>query len=113
MRRIRTDNKTGLEKKKEVKKMKIIEKKEGQTAIKVDEEYTTIFSDETEIHNVSIKIGETRLYLTVHKDGHDLSGSKITIHGLNETDLSIFDKVSKKYTKYDGTSWTKIKVVSE
>lgn len=93
--------------------MKIIEKKEGQTAIKVDEEYTTIFDDETEIHNVSISIGETRLYFSIHKDGHDLSAGTISIHDLKKTGLSIFDKVSKKYTKYDNSSWTKIKVVSE
>ena len=87
----------------------IIERKNSQELFEINEE-TAVFNCGSEIQSVEISINDLFVEISVHNDSDGISKPKIRIHGLNDSDLTIFQKVSKKFTKLaKGTVWTRIK----
>lgn len=110
MGKIRAAKNTGQETKKGSEKMsEIIERKDSQELFVVEQD-TAVFSCGSEIHSVTIKINQLDVELSIHSDSDGVSKPRIRIHGLNDSELTIFQKVSKKFRKLaTGTVWTKIK----
>jgi len=89
--------------------MAIVKRKESQQLFRIEEE-TTVLSCGSEIHSVTIRINDLDVELSIHNDSYGMSNPRIRIHGLNDCELTIFQKISKKFTKLaKGTVWTKIK----
>tara|TARA_Y100000033_G_scaffold50420_1_gene60898 strand:- start:336 stop:623 length:288 start_codon:yes stop_codon:yes gene_type:complete len=93
---------------------KIIERKESQHLIDV-EENKVVFDCGHEIHEVIVHIGGTQFNFSRHlNNDNTVSKNKyVKVHDLGKTEMTIFDKVSKKLSKTNHTEWTDIKVVSE
>ena len=87
----------------------IVERKDSQELFGIEQE-TSVFSCGSEIHSVTIRINDLDVELSIHNDSDGIGEPRIRIHGLNDSELTIFQRVSKKFTKLaKGTVWTKIK----
>ena len=92
----------------------IIERKESQNLIDVYER-KVVFDDGHEIHEVVVCMGETQFSFNRHltSDNTVSKHQGVSIHRMNETEITIFDKVSKQYKKFKTFGRTKIQAVSE
>lgn len=77
------------------------------------EEKTTKFERGSELIEVELRINGLSVSITQHKGADGVLGTKrVRVHGLQDTQLIVFDKVSKKITHNDGSAWTTIDKVA-
>ena len=102
MGNMRAANKYGGQTKKGSEKMsKIVEKKDSQHLIDV-EERKVVFEDGYEIHTVTVRMGDTQFQFKRHLDeGNIVSKNQfVDVFNMGTTEIKIFEKVKKNATRF-------------
>tara|TARA_R110001583_G_scaffold131763_1_gene283586 strand:- start:2320 stop:2595 length:276 start_codon:yes stop_codon:yes gene_type:complete len=77
----------------------------SQQVFEIKEKTTTFIDSGNKLSSVEILLGD----LTINILNHSHSDSaKISIFGLDDSEVTIFGKVTKKQTTVTGTTWTDI-----